>query len=166
MDSPAYDYDANTWPHTQDDYAGYRDDWVWACGPEAGKVFYTNKVYVTNQNYRADGMYSSWSNPVDCRENGIPIAYADDYEPNNQNSNNHKTSTNYNTATSTPCEYYTQYTGRYVWNDAHEKYRKDSTQDRWRVHYYVVEFTPYENTETGEKQVPTAPRLHAEQTYE
>lgn len=162
---PKNGYDRNTWDWSKNDSQQF---WVWACGPEAGQVFYTKAIYRDDDDhsYRADGMYSSWSNPVDCRENGIPIAYADDYEPNNQNTNNHKTSTNYNTATSTPCEYYTQYTGRYVWNDAHEKYRKDSTQDRWRVHYYVVEFTPYENTETGEKQVPTAPRLHAEQTYE
>lgn len=161
---PKNGYDRDTWDWSKNDSQQF---WVWACGPEAGQVFYTKAIYRDDDDhsYRADGMYSSWSNPVDCRENGIPIAYADDYEPNNQNSNNHKTSTNYNTATATPCEFYTQYTGRYVWNDAHDKYRKDSTQDRWRVHYYVVEFSPYENPETGERQVPTAERMHAEATY-
>lgn len=164
VESPAYDYDANTWPQTQDEYKwGYRDDWVWACGPEAGKVFYTNKVYVTNQNYRADGMYSSWSNDVDCALNGLTNKYKDK-EPNSQVK---KEDGRFNG------EYYTQYTGLYIWNDGHEKgplYRqkfKDMSNRRWLVHYYVIEYSPYKNMATGEDYAKKLkyPKLYAEQTY-
>ena len=185
-------YDAATWTAK----SAYNQYWVWACGPEAGKVFYENaifrdnddtkgtkftgkveksdgsKINVSGMNYRAPGMYSSWSNPVDCALNGIQWFYDGtkptnesnkqaDYEPNNTNSNNHSSD---EPSVSTATEYYTTYTGRYVWNDA--KPKANGTQARWKAHYYIVEFTPYENTATGERHVPRAERLHAEQTYE
>lgn len=165
---PQEGYDAETWVQgEQTDEKGktskmFNDYWVWACGPEAGHVFYTQSIYRDDdlselKTHRAPGMYSSWSNPVDCSLNGIARAYNDDYEPNNKNSENHipykKT---YEEAMKKQEEYYAQYTGRYVWNDAIDG---TGTQKRWQVHYYVVEFTPY-----GE-QKPTAPRFHAEQEY-
>lgn len=147
-------YDATTWASN-----GYNKYWTWACGPESGKTFYTNTFARKDVSYRADGMYSSWSNPEDCALNGIPRAYNDDFEPNNQGNGNYTGGDNSNENK----EFYTQYTGRYVWNDAKDG---TGTQKRWQVHYYVVEFTPYENKVTGEKYVSTAPRLHAEQEYE
>lgn len=160
-------YDMPTWVYNK---SNCEQAWLWACGPEAGKVFYTKAVYEDDQNYRADGMYSSWSNPVDCALNGIEYYYngstnergkgIPDLEPNNGNNGTK------NPLTSN-AEYFTQYTGRYVWNDGKEKGKGYTTdQKRWQIHYYIVEFCPYENTETGERQVPYAERLHAEQTYE
>jgi len=151
-------YDKDTWT-AKTSKSDYTQNWVWACGPEAGKVFYTKAVYQDNNNYRADGMYSSWSNPKDCDLNGIPRAYNDDYEPNNQADGNHSSS---NPDTTTPKEYYTQYTGRYVWNDASNG---TGTQPRWQVHYYIVEFTPYEATAYGPGQRATKTALHAEREY-
>jgi len=37
----------------------------------------------------AEGMYSAWSNPEDCKKNGIPRAYSGDYEPNNESNANY-----------------------------------------------------------------------------
>ncbi|MCR5317616.1 MAG: hypothetical protein K6E22_05245, partial [Treponema sp.] len=104
-----------------------------------------------------------WSNPVDCRKNGIARAYSDDYEPNNQDNGNRSGKDN----SDTEKELYLQYTGRYVWNDASNG---TGTQDRWNVHYYIVEFTPYENPLAG-ISIPTDPAVykansHAEQHYE
>lgn len=157
-ESPAYDYDADSWPQSRNNYGGYRNDWVWACGPEAGKVFYTNERYVNNQNYRADGMYSSWSNPVDKRLNGLTASV--ESEPNN----------NSNGAGKEKGEYYAQYTGLYVWNDGPEKderYNPDNPKPSWLVHYYIVEYTPYKNMATGEDYAKKLkyPKLYAEQTY-
>lgn len=188
-------YDDSKWTKKTGDI-DYTQYWVWACGPEAGEIFYENAIYrdndetkgkkfsgkvkdsagnektVNGMNYRKEGMYSSWSNPVDCALNGITWFYDGtkpanesnkqaDYEPNNQASNNHSIS---NPSVTKPYEYYTTYTGRYVWNDA--KPAANGTQARWKAHYYIVEFTPYESRTTGERYVPRAPRLHAEQTYE
>ncbi|MCR5317262.1 MAG: hypothetical protein K6E22_03460 [Treponema sp.] len=172
---PQDGYDAETWVQgEQTDEKGktskmFNDCWVWACGPEAGQVFYTKPIYRDDdlplKTHRAPGMYSSWSNPVDCSLNGIEYYYdgstdergknnGADFEPNNKTKENHTKT--YEEAMKKQEEYYAQYTGRYVWNDA-----KDGTgkQKRWQVHYYVVEFTPY-----GE-QKPTAPCFHAEQEY-
>jgi len=172
---PQDGYDAETWVQgEQTDEKGktskmFNDYWVWACGPEAGHVFYTQSIYRDDdlpelKTHRAPGMYSSWSNPVDCSLNGIARAYNDDYEPNNKTSENHIPSKRtYEKAMEKQEEYYAQYTGRYVWNDANDG---TGDQGRWQVHYYVVEFTPYENKVTGEKYVSSAPRLHAEQEYE
>lgn len=153
---PRGGYDASTWNYKIAD-DGCNQYWAWACGPEAGKVFYTQATYKDGQSYRADGMYSSWSNKTDCALNGIEYFYKDDIEPNNGG----------NDPVTKNAEYFTQYTGRYVWNDGKEKGKGyTTTQKRWQIHYYIVEFCPYENTETGERQVPYAERLHAEQTYE
>ena len=153
---PRGGYDASTWNYKIAD-DGCNQYWAWACGPEAGKVFYTQATYKDGQSYRADGMYSSWSNKTDCALNGIEYFYKDDIEPNNGG----------NDPVTKNAEYFTQYTGRYVWNDGKEKGKGYTTnQKRWQIHYYIVEFCPYENTETGERQVPYAERLHAEQTYE
>ena len=161
--------DAETWVQgEQTDEKGkttqmFNDYWVWACGPEAGHVFYTQSIYRDDdlpelKTHRAPGMYSSWSNPVDCSLNGIARAYNDDYEPNNKTSENHIPSKKtYEEAMKKQEEYYAQYTGRYVWNDAIDG---TGSQKRWQVHYYVVEFTP----PYGE-QKPTAPRYHAEKEY-
>jgi uncharacterized repeat protein (TIGR02543 family) len=172
---PKNGYDAATW-----EKKGYNDYWTWACGPEAiekdkdtgeycKRIFYTTARYPKDgKSYRAPGMYSSWSNPVDCELNGIEWFYnginADDtgkkqadYEPNNKDKD---------FSVKQDDEYYTQYTGRYVWNDANEKKPyADSNPGRWKIHYYIVEFTPYENPETGERHVPRAERMHAEATY-
>ncbi|MBQ2572481.1 MAG: hypothetical protein II579_08450, partial [Treponema sp.] len=155
---PKANYDASTWEPN-----GFNKSWSWACGPEAGKVFYTNTFYKNDQDYRAEGMYSAWSNPVDCRKNGIARAYSDDYEPNNQDNGNRSGKDN----SDTEKELYLQYTGRYVWNDASNG---TGSQDRWNVHYYIVEFTPYENPLAG-ISIPTDPAVykansHAEQRYE
>ncbi|MBR4386963.1 MAG: InlB B-repeat-containing protein [Treponema sp.] len=156
--TPKANYDASTWEPN-----GFNKSWSWACGPEAGKVFYTNTFYKNDQDYRAEGMYSAWSNPVDCRKNGIARAYSDDYEPNNQDNGNRSGKDN----SDTEKELYLQYTGRYVWNDASNG---TGSQDRWNVHYYIVEFTPYENPLAG-ISIPTDPAVykansHAEQRYE
>lgn len=155
---PKVNYDASTW---QSD--GFNKYWSWACGPEAGKVFYTNTFYRDDQDYRAEGMYSAWSNKVDCKKNGIPRAYAGDYEPNNEGGTNHTGGDNSDTAK----EVYLQYTGHYVWNDASTG---NGSQGRWKIHYYIVEFTPYENPAVG-ISIPTDPEVykansHAEQSYE
>lgn len=155
---PKVNYDASTW---QSD--GFNKYWSWACGPEAGKVFYTNTFYRDDQDYRAEGMYSAWSNKVDCKKNGIPRAYAGDYEPNNEGGTNHTGGDNSNTEK----EVYLQYTGHYVWNDASTG---NGSQGRWKIHYYIVEFTPYENPAVG-ISIPTDPEVykansHAEQSYE
>lgn len=166
---PKKGYDAATWEKN-----GYNDYWTWACGPEAirkddegnyyDRIFYTTTRYPKDEkSYRAPGKYSAWSNPVDCALNGIEWYYNGsagrgeaDYEPNNKN-------TNYSVENK---EYFLQYTGRYVWNDANEKKGySDSNPGRWKIHYYIVEFTPYENKETGERHVPRAERMHAEATY-
>lgn len=155
---PKVNYDASAW---QSD--GFNKYWSWACGPEAGKVFYTNTFYRDDQDYRAEGMYSAWSNKVDCKKNGIPRAYAGDYEPNNEGGTNHTGGDNSNTEK----EVYLQYTGHYVWNDASTG---NGSQGRWKIHYYIVEFTPYENPAVG-ISIPTDPEVykansHAEQSYE
>ncbi|MBO7485126.1 MAG: hypothetical protein J6T84_03600 [Spirochaetaceae bacterium] len=164
---PRNGYDATTWgwDETSLNSSGkatcwnaneVNDYWAWACGPEAGKVFYTKAKYVEGQNYRAPGMYSSWSNKKDCALNGIEYHYTDDVEPNNGGKN---------PATERQ-EYYTQYTGRYVWNDGHEKGNGYSTgQGRWQIHYYIVEFTPYEATQYGPGQRALKTALHAEREY-
>ena len=190
-------YDSSKWTKKTGD-SDYTQYWVWACGPEAGEIFYENAIYrdkdatkgkkfsgkvkdsagnektVNGMNYRKEGMYSSWSNPVDCALNGITWFYDGtkpedvpqkdrqaDYEPNNQSSGNHSSNS---PSVTKAIEYYTTYTGRYVWNDA--KPAANGTQSRWKAHYYIVEFTPYESRTTGERYVPRAPRLHAEQVYE
>ena len=164
---PRSGYDATTWGWDADSLNGsgkatcwnaneVNDYWAWACGPEAGKVFYTKAKYVEGQNYRAPGMYSSWSNKKDCALNGIEYHYTDDVEPNNGGKN---------PATDRQ-EYYTQYTGRYVWNDGHEKGTGYTTgQGRWQIHYYIVEFTPYEATQYGPGQRAKKTALHAEREY-
>ncbi len=160
-------YDATTWASN-----GYNRYWTWACGPESGKKFYDNTFYRDNKSYRTEGMYSSWSNPVDCRLNGIEYFYdgstdergkkgGADYEPNNKTAANR--SSEESGGDHGNKEYFTQYTGRYVWNDANDG---TGDQGRWQVHYYVVEFRPYENTATGERYVSANKRLYAEQTYE
>ncbi|MBQ2572267.1 MAG: hypothetical protein II579_07345, partial [Treponema sp.] len=133
-----------------------------ACGPDAGKVFYTNTFSRDGQDYRAEGMYSAWSNPEDCKKNGIPRAYAGDYEPNNESNANYTGGDN----SDTEKEVYLQYTGHYVWNDASTG---NGSQARWKIHYYIVEFTPYENPVAG-IAIPTDPEVykansHAEQSY-
>ncbi len=163
--TPRNGYDASTWGYDAKlnnrgkatwNSGEVNDSWAWACGPEAGKIFYTKAKYEKDKNYRASGMYSSWSNEKDCALNGIEYHYKDDVEPNNGGN-----------PITTDAEYYTQYTGRYVWNDGHEKGNGYSTsQGRWQIHYYIVEFRPYENTATGERYVSANKRLHAEQTYE
>lgn len=155
---PKVNYDASAW---QSD--GFNKYWSWACGPEAGKVFYTNTFYRDDKDYRAEGMYSAWSNPVDCKINGIERAYSSDYEPNNEAGTNHTGGDNSNTEK----EVYLQYTGHYVWNDASTG---NGSLPRWRIHYYIVEFTPYENPVAG-IAIPTDPAVykansHAEQSYE
>ena len=162
--TPRNGYDASTWGWngTLDNKgkatwnSGEANDyWAWACGPEAGKKFYTKGKYAKDQNYRASGMYSSWSNPKDCALNGINYHYTDDVEPNNGGN-----------PVTTNAEYYTQYTGRYVWNDAHEKGNGYSTtQKRWQIHYYIVEFTPYEAKNGQPAQRATKTALHAERVY-
>ncbi|MBR3812811.1 MAG: InlB B-repeat-containing protein [Spirochaetaceae bacterium] len=172
--TPRNGYDASTWGWNETlDKNGkatwgageLNDCWAWACGPEAGKIFYTTARYPKdNQSYRAPGMYSSWSNPKDCALNGIEWYYNGsagrgeaDYEPNNKNKNFSEQKDN---------EYYTQYTGRYVWNDANEKGKGYSTsQGRWQIHYYIVEFTPYEATQYSPGQKADATALHAERVY-
>ncbi len=166
--TPRNGYDASTWAWDADTMTStsrgkatwnsgeVNNYWAWACGPEAGKKFYEKAKYGTNQNYRTPGMYSSWSNKTDCALNGIAIAYSDDKEPNNGD----------NDPAKKDAEYYTQYTGRYVWNDGHEKGNGYSTnQGRWQIHYYIVEFTPYEakNGQPAQKADTTA--LHAERVY-
>ena len=95
------------------------------------------------------------SNPKDCALNGINYHYTDDVEPNNGGN-----------PVTTNAEYYTQYTGRYVWNDAHEKGNGYSTtQKRWQIHYYIVEFTPYEAKNGQPAQRATKTALHAERVY-
>ncbi len=163
--TPRNGYDASTWGwNSKLDSKGkaawnsgeVNNYWAWACGPEAGKIFYTKAKYATNQNYREEGMYSSWSNKKDCELNGIPIAYSDDKEPNNGD----------NDPAKTDAEYYTQYTGRYVWNDGHEKGKGYAgSQKRWQIHYYIVEFTPYDATAYGPGQRATKTALHAERVY-
>lgn len=164
--TPRNGYDASTWGWDKDslnksgkatwNLVELNDSWAWACGPEAGKVFYTKAKYGANKNYRAAGMYSSWSNKTDCELNGIEYYYTDDVEPNNGN----------NDPAKKDAEYYTQYTGRYVWNDGHEKGNGYSgSQKRWQIHYYIVEFTPYEATAYGPGQRATKTALHAEREY-
>ena len=155
---PKVDYDLSTW-----EADGFNKYWSWACGPDAGKVFYTNTFSRDGQDYRAEGMYSAWSNPEDCKKNGIPRAYAGDYEPNNESNANYTGGDNSDTAK----ELYLQYTGHYVWNDASTG---NGSQGRWKIHYYIVEFTPYENPVAG-IAIPTDPEVykansHAEQSYE
>ena len=155
---PKVDYDLSTW-----EADGFNKYWSWACGPDAGKVFYTNTFSRDGQDYRAEGMYSAWSNPEDCKKNGIPRAYAGDYEPNNESNANYTGGDNSDTAK----ELYLQYTGHYVWNDASTG---NGSQARWKIHYYIVEFTPYENPVAG-IAIPTDPAVykansHAEQSYE
>jgi len=155
---PKVDYDLSTW-----EADGFNKYWSWACGPDAGKVFYTNTFSRNGQDYRAEGMYSAWSNPEDCKKNGIPRAYAGDYEPNNESNANYTGGDNSDTAK----ELYLQYTGHYVWNDASTG---NGSQARWKIHYYIVEFTPYENPVAG-IAIPTDPAVykansHAEQSYE
>ena len=155
---PKVDYDLSTW-----EADGFNKYWSWACGPDAGKVFYTNTFSRDGQDYRAEGMYSAWSNPEDCKKNGIPRAYAGDYEPNNESNANYTGGDNSDTAK----ELYLQYTGHYVWNDASTG---NGSQARWKIHYYIVEFTPYENPVAG-IAIPTDPEVykansHAEQSYE
>lgn len=155
---PKVDYDLSTW-----EADGFNKYWSWACGPDAGKVFYTNTFSRNGQDYRAEGMYSAWSNPEDCKKNGIPRAYAGDYEPNNESNANYTGGDNSDTAK----ELYLQYTGHYVWNDASTG---NGSQARWKIHYYIVEFTPYENPVAG-IAIPTDPEVykansHAEQSYE
>lgn len=183
---PKGGYDSNTWVKES-----CGDQWVWASGPEAGKVFYENTIYraddatkgrkftgkvknskgeevsVIGMDYRAEGMYSSWSNPVDCALNGIDWFYdgskptansQKDFEPNNGPKDNYSV----DDPDLSDKEVYTDYTGRYVWNDTAAG---SGSQDRWQVHYYIVEFTPYENTVTGERHVPRAERMHASATY-
>ena len=155
---PKVNYDASAW---QSD--GFNKSWSWACGPEAGKVFYTNTFSRDGQDYRAEGMYSAWSNPEDCKKNGIPRAYSGDYEPNNESNANYTGGDNSNTEK----EVYLQYTGHYVWNDASTG---NGSLPRWKIHYYIVEFTPYENPVAG-IAIPTDPAVykansHAEQIYE
>ncbi|MBQ2547467.1 MAG: hypothetical protein II558_01055, partial [Treponema sp.] len=81
-----------------------------------------------------------------------------DYEPNNGPADNYSVAN----PDLRDNEVYTDYTGRYVWNDTA---KGSGSQDRWQVHYYIVEFTPYENTITGERHVPRAERMHASATY-
>ena len=155
---PKVDYDLSTW-----EADGFNKYWSWACGPDAGKVFYTNTFSRDGQDYRAEGMYSAWSNPEDCKKNGIPRAYAGDYEPNNESNANYTGCDN----SATEKEVYLQYTGHYVWNDASTG---NGSQGRWKIHYYIVEFTPYENPVAG-IAIPTDPEVykansHAEQSYE
>ncbi|MBP5748174.1 MAG: InlB B-repeat-containing protein, partial [Treponema sp.] len=143
---PKVDYDLSTW-----EADGFNKYWSWACGPDAGKVFYTNTFSRDGQDYRAEGMYSAWSNPEDCKKNGIPRAYAGDYEPNNESNANYTGGDNSDTAK----EVYLQYTGHYVWNDASTG---NGSQGRWKIHYYIVEFTPYENPVAG-IAIPTDPAV-------
>ena len=183
---PKGGYDKSTW---EKESCG--DKWVWASGPEAGKVFYENTIYrsddttngtkfigkvinskkqevdVSGMNYRAEGMYSSWSNPVDCALNGIDWYYdgsnpkansQKDFEPNNGPADNYTK----NPPDLSDKEVYTDYTGRYVWNDTAEG---KGSQDRWQVHYYIVEFTPYEPTAYGPGQKAIKTALHAERVY-
>ena len=154
---PKVDYDLSTW-----EADGFNKYWSWACGPDAGKVFYTNTFSRDGQDYRAEGMYSAWSNPEDCKKNGIPRAYSGDYEPNNESNANYTGGDN----SATEKEVYLQYTGHYVWNDASTG---NGSQARWKIHYYIVEFTPYENPVAG-IAIPTDPEVykansHAEQSY-
>lgn len=183
---PMGGYDQSTWVKES-----CGDKWVWASGPEAGKVFYENTIYrandttkgrkftgkvknsknqevdVSGMDYRAEGMYSSWSNPVDCALNGIDWFYdgskpkegsQKDFEPNNGPADNYTK----NPPDLSDTEVYTDYTGRYVWNDTA---KGSGSQDRWQVHYYIVEFTPYAATQysPGQRAIKTA--LHAERVY-
>lgn len=162
--TPRNGYDASTWGFDATlnnrgkatwNSGEVNDSWAWACGPEAGKIFYTKAKYEKDKNYRASGMYSSWSNEKDCALNGIEYHYKDDVEPNNGGN-----------PITTDAEYYTQYTGRYVWNDGHEKGKGYSTnQGRWQIHYYIVEFTPYEATQYSPGQKADETALHAERVY-
>ncbi|MBR4386962.1 MAG: InlB B-repeat-containing protein [Treponema sp.] len=160
---PKNGYDASTWERES-----CGNKWVWAAGPEAGKTFYDSTIYQKDKNYRTPGMYSSWSNPTDCALNGITWYYdgskpkansQKDFEPNNGPAENYIAEK----PDLSEKEVYTDYTGRYVWNDTAAG---SGSQDRWQVHYYIVEFRPYENTATGERYVSQYKRWEAEQNYE
>ena len=132
------------------------DNWIWACGPEEGKIFYTGKTWtgkfakgkdgkddiITKSNQRVSGMFSSWDNDEDRDLNNLDYAVKNGKEAHWNEPNNGDT------------EFYCQYSGLYVWNNL-----TDKPGGAKNPKSYIVEFTAYGS------QIAEHPALKADKTY-
>ena len=142
-------YDASTWTFANSisdgsgnsDSSSLRAGWYWACGPEAGKKFYTTRKYASGTD-SSNGMYTSWNNPTDRSHNGL--GNTTNVEPNNSNT-----------------EYCAQYVGTYVWNDL--SYSKSGTAVQYVPGSYILEYSVYKTSYNEEKASHTA--LSDSKTY-
>jgi len=127
-------YDSSTWTQNS-----FRNDWVWAAGPEAGQVFYTERTYTSGLDSVANGQYSSWNNAVDGRKRGTGATGS---EPNNYKGSN---------------EAYTQYVGTYYWNDLSVTSTTPAS--------YIIEYTAYPTNAVGHAEAATHTALSDSKTY-
>ncbi|MBO4387384.1 MAG: hypothetical protein J5817_10290, partial [Treponema sp.] len=142
-------YDASPWTFANSisdgsgnsDSSSLRAGWYWACGPEAGKKFYTTRKYASGTD-SSNGMYTSWNNPTDRSHNGL--GNTTNVEPNNSNT-----------------EYCAQYVGTYVWNDL--SYSKSGTAVQYVPGSYILEYSVYKTSYNEEKASHTA--LSDSKTY-
>ena len=128
------------------------NDWIWACGPEEGKKFYTGRTWtgrfqiekgtVVKTNQRVSGMFASWDNDEERALNHLGFAMKNGKAAHWTEPNNGET------------ELYCQYSGLYVWNNLKDKPGGDKNPKS-----YIVEFTAYD------QHIPNHPALKADRSY-
>ena len=164
--------DADTWSHAESS-TNFRNDWIWACGPEAGTVFWNkakgNGGAVAEQFAAWDNLDCRWTNktwgqqllekPTNPKTGeGASTMYQEDakFWPAGGTDDKNKWYVDWKEPNNDKGkEAFAQYLGIYSWNDQ----SVNPTNAAKAPISYIVEFTEYGS------QIAAHPALKADKTY-